>query len=114
MKQLKLRNILALFTLILSLVAAPAWALSKDEAKNQGLMGEQHNGYLGIVTSKPSADLKNLVAQINKKRRAAYVKGASKSGVERSVFELRMGQRLQERSPAGHYIQLQNGKWKKK
>jgi uncharacterized protein YdbL (DUF1318 family) len=50
MKQLKLRNIFALFTLLLSLVAAPAWALSKDEAKNQGLMGEQHNGYLGIVT----------------------------------------------------------------
>jgi uncharacterized protein YdbL (DUF1318 family) len=114
MKQLKLRNIFALFTLLLSLVAAPAWALTKDDAKAQGLMGEQSNGYLGIVTTKPTQDLKALVAQINNKRRAAYAKGATKAGVERSVFELRMGQRLQERSPAGHYIQLQNGKWKKK
>lgn len=110
----KLRRALTLFALLFAVIATPAWAISKDDAKSQGLIGERSNGYLGIVTSSPSADVRTLVNQINTKRKAAYSSGAKKSGVERSVFEIRMGQRLQERSPAGHYIQLQNGKWKKK
>ncbi len=110
----KIRNLLTLFALVFSLIAAPAWAISKDDAKAQGLIGERANGYLGIVTSAPKADLRKLVDNINSKRRSAYVKGANKAGVERSVFEIRMGQRLQERAPSGHYIQLQNGKWQKK
>ncbi len=110
----KLRKILALLTLAFAVIATPAWAISKDDAKSQGLIGERSNGYLGIVTSSPTADLRSLVGQINEKRKAAYTSGARKAGVERSVFEIRMGQRLQERSPAGHFIQLQNGKWRKK
>lgn len=100
--------------LAIALIATPAWAISKDDAKAQGMIGERSNGYLGIVTTKPSADLRTLVSQINDKRRAAYVKGAKNAGVERAVFEIRMGQRLQQRAPAGQYIQLDNGKWTKK
>ena len=111
---MNLKAILTSIILAISLVAAPAWAISKDDAKAQGLIGERNNGYLGIITSSPNADLKNLVTGINNKRRAAYDKGAKKAGVERSVFELRMGQRLQDRAPSGHYIQLPNGKWQRK
>lgn len=111
---MNLKAIITSIILAISLVAAPAWAISKDDAKAQGLIGERNNGYLGIITSSPNADLKNLVTGINNKRRAAYGKGAKKAGVERSVFELRMGQRLQDRAPSGHYIQLPNGKWQRK
>jgi uncharacterized protein YdbL (DUF1318 family) len=110
----KLSKTFALFALLVAVMATPAWAISKDEAKSQGLIGERSNGYLGMVTSSPSADLRTLVSDINNKRKAAYSSGAKKSGVERSVFEIRMGQRLQERTPAGFYIQLQNGNWQKK
>jgi len=108
------RTLFSMIALALSIIATPAWAISKDDAKAQGLIGERTNGYLGIVISKPTGDLKSLVDGINKKRRAAYDKGSKKAGVERAVFELRMGQRLQERTPAGQFIQLQNGKWRKK
>jgi uncharacterized protein YdbL (DUF1318 family) len=114
MMKLPLRKLLTLIALTFSLIAAPAWAISKDEAKAKGLIGEQSNGYLGIVTSSPKADLKTLVKSINDKRKAAYIKSAKKAGVERNVFEARMGQRLQDKTPAGQYIKLPNGKWKKK
>ncbi|WP_415887512.1 YdbL family protein [Neptuniibacter sp. QD37_6] len=108
------RTLFSMIALALSIIATPAWAISKDDAKAQGLIGERTNGYLGIVISKPTGDLQSLVDGINKKRRAAYEQGSKKAGVERAVFELRMGQRLQERTPTGQFIQLQNGKWRKK
>lgn len=110
-------NFKTLFTLLaltLSLIAAPAWAISKDEAKAKGLIGEQSNGYLGIVTGSPTADLKSLVSNINTKRKSAYTNSAKKAGVERKVFEARMGERLQQKTPVGQYIKLPNGKWKRK
>jgi len=110
----RIQQILTVFTLALWLVATSAWAVSKSEAKAQGLIGERANGYLGIVVSNPPADLKRLVSDINNKRKAAYKKSAASAGVEQGVFELRMGQRLQQRTPRGQYIQLQNGNWKKK
>lgn len=112
--KLQLRKLFTLLTITLALIAAPAWAISKDEAKAKGLIGEQANGYLGIVTSSPKADLKTLVKTINDKRKDAYIKSAQKAGVETKVFEARMGQRLQDKTPAGQFIKLPNGKWKKK
>jgi uncharacterized protein YdbL (DUF1318 family) len=110
----KLQKIFTVFALFITFIAAPAWAISKDDAKAKGLIGERTNGYLGVVVSQPSNDLTALVAKINKKRQSVYTQGAKKAGVERSVFEIRMGQRLQDRTPKGQYIQLPNGKWRKK
>lgn len=103
-----------LLALLCSLIATPVWAIGKDEAKAQGLIGERSNGYLGAVKNPASAKVQALIDSINQKRRAAYKKGAAKAGVETKVFELRMGERLQQRAPSGHFIQLRNGKWKKK
>jgi uncharacterized protein YdbL (DUF1318 family) len=108
------KKILTLLTLCLAMIITPAWAISKDDAKAMGLIGEQSNGYLGIVTASPSADLKALVSSINSKRKAAYSDSARSAGVERKVFEARMGQRLLEKTPAGQYIRLPNGKWTRK
>ncbi len=101
----------AFLALVFSL---PAHALSLDEAKQQGLVGERATGYLGIVTGAPSADLKRMVDEINQKRRSLYLDSASKAGVAVDIMEMRTGQRLQERAPAGEYIQDQNGQWQRK
>jgi len=100
-----------LLALTLSL---PAFALSLDEAKSDGLVGERATGYLGIVTPNPDADLKTLVNRINEKRRALYQQRASKAGVSVDVMELRTGQRLQEMAAPGEYIQDANGQWRRK
>ncbi len=101
-------------TLLALLISLPAHALSLDNAKAKGLIGERSTGYLGIVTSAPSADVKQLVQQINAKRRALYQKKAGKAGVSLEIMELRTGERLQQMTPAGEYIQDANGRWVRK
>ena len=110
MKQLK--TVLTFATLLLSLVFTPAWAISLDDAKNQGLVGEQLNGYLGEVRS--SSEISALVKSINSKRRAAYAAKARKAGVDVNIMELRIGERLIQRAPAGQYIKSPDGQWKQK
>lgn len=100
--------------LLAFLISLPAHAISLDDAKQQGLVGERASGYLGIVTPSPSADIKQLVNEINAKRKALYQRKAEKAGVATDIMELRTGQRLQERAPSGEYIQDQNGQWIRK
>src|SRR5690606_32022303 len=44
---------------------------SLSDAKNQGLVGEQPNGYLGVVSA-GNADTEEIVALINQARRTEY------------------------------------------
>ncbi len=111
MKQIK--KSLTFTLLLLGLLITPiAWAISLDEAKSQGLVGEQMNGYLGEVVSTP--DVRALVKSINTKRRAAYAETARNAGVDINIIELRIGERLIQRAPAGQYIQAPNGQWSRK
>ena len=45
--------------LIASSMAFSAWAISLDQAKQQGLVGEMPNGYLGVVVA--SSEVSSLV-----------------------------------------------------
>ncbi len=103
---------LILLTFMFSL-ANTAWALNLDEAKSQGLIGELSNGYLGLINNSNSA-AKNLVDDINRKRRAAYAAKAQKAGVELKIIEIRIGERLQQRAKKGEYVQRSNGQWQQK
>ena len=67
---------------IITLVSAvcmsfSAWAISLDDAKNQGLVGEDSSGYLGLVVQ--NAEAKAVVDDINAKRKAQYLKLAKKN-----------------------------------
>src|SRR3546814_11828982 len=53
-----------------------------EQARSQGLVGEQVDGYLGFAKS-PAADLKARVDAINIQRRAFYTDLAAKRGVTR-------------------------------
>jgi uncharacterized protein YdbL (DUF1318 family) len=109
-----LKSLLSLIALTASLLASSAWALSLDDAKSQGLVGERSNGYLGIVVNNPSGDVKTLVADINSKRKQAYQESASSAGVELQIIELRIGQRLQHKTSRGQYIPTEGGAWQRK
>ncbi len=109
-----LKSLLTILALAAALLAAPVWALSLDDARNQGLVGERSNGYLGIVVSNPAADVKALVADINQKRKQAYQESASSAGVELQIIELRIGQRLLQKLERGHYFEAGNGAWQQK
>lgn len=103
-----------IWALLLALLSLPVAAQSLDQAKSQGLVGEQLNGYVGLVTSSPSSALQNMINEINEQRRALYQRSANDASVSLEVFEIRAGQRLQERANSGEYIQDANGQWRRK
>ena len=107
-------KLLSALLLLMSVIATPAWALTLNEAKAQGLVGETTTGYLASVHTTPSKNTLRLIHDINAKRKAAYIKGASKAGVTLNVMEMRIGQRLYDRASPGSYLQKPNGQWLKK
>lgn len=108
-KKISLIALMALLTTPLS-----AWAIDLDDAKNQGLVGELTNGYLGNVTANPSNEIKQLIADINKKRKDVYLIKSKEAGVSLPIMEQSVGKRLIERAETGQYISNGQGSWKKK
>ncbi len=85
-----------------------------EDARTSGAVGEQSDGYLGIV--KPgSADLKARVSQVNIKRKAFYTDLAAKRGVTiNEVSGATACEQLKNRVPAGGYYRDESGAWKQR
>lgn len=101
---------------IITLVSAvcmsfSAWAISLDDAKNQGLVGEDSSGYLGLVVQ--NAEAKAVVDDINAKRKAQYLKLAKKNNLSLSQVEVLAAAKTIEKTQSGHYVEV-NGNWVKK
>lgn len=107
-------TLLAAFTCLILSLANSAFAIDKDTAKRQGLIGETANGYLASPTGSASSEVRALIEQINAKRRAAYQNSAAKAGVSRSVIEQRIAERLRSRAVSGDYLQDASGRWYQK
>ena len=92
----------------------PTWAISLHEAKAQGYIGEQANGYLGLVKSGAPADVKALMNDINARRKQEYKSIAARNKTELNVVEALAGKKAIDRTPPGQYVRLPSGKWVKK
>ncbi|MEL0027101.1 MAG: YdbL family protein [Perlucidibaca sp.] len=101
------------FLAILLLTISPlVMALELDAAKTQGLVGEQPDGYLGVVQSTPDAVA--LAADINAKRKAAYEDIASKNGATLAQVAAMTGQKVIDKAAPGTFVKTPDGKWVKK
>lgn len=100
--------------LILALLG-PASTLAADlqQVKNAGLVGEQLNGYLGLVGAEASAEVRALIADVNAKRKAKYQSIATQNSARLETVELLAGKKAIEKTRPGNYIQSAAG-WKKK
>lgn len=107
-------KIMTLLALLLTMNITTVWAASLAEAKANGVVGEQINGYLGLIKGSASSDVKALIKDINRKRSAAYAEKARKAGVDKKIIETRIGERLKQRAKSGQYIQNKSGRWIKK
>lgn len=101
-----IRHLLFAVTLVF---AGAAFALDLDSAKTQGLVGEQPNGYLGVVKATPEAV--ELASEINEKRRQAYLRIARENGISLEQVANLAGQKAIEKTPSGEYIKTPNGQW---
>jgi uncharacterized protein len=85
-----------------------------DAAKQAGTVGEQSDGYLGLVRTDAPAEITALVDEINTKRRAAYAEIAAKNGTDVDTVARLAGAKLVERAAAGELVRDDTGAWKKK
>jgi uncharacterized protein YdbL (DUF1318 family) len=99
---------------LLLLLPLTAWALTLDEAKENGLVGEDASGYIAAVSANPNKEVKALVDDINARRRAEYEKIAAANGISVADVEKLAGKKAIEKSPAGDYIRLPGEPWRKK
>ncbi|MBQ1499760.1 MAG: YdbL family protein [Sphingomonas sp.] len=110
-----MRNLLSTFGLAAALAAAmvaPASAQrdpAYQAARQAGLVGEQPDGYLGIVGS-PTAELQAMVNNINIQRKRQYTQqAAASSTVEQMAFVT--GCNLIARTAPGEKYQAPDGRW---
>jgi uncharacterized protein YdbL (DUF1318 family) len=95
-------------------ISLGAVAATLDSAKADGWIGEQPNGYLGLVRNDAPGDVKALVDDVNEKRRARYEQIARQQGAPLAEVEKVGGQTAIEKTRSGHYIKDGSGRWRKK
>ncbi len=100
---------------LLAVTATAASAMQRDPAfqaaRDQGLIGEKPDGYLGYVTA-PAPAIDALVKDLNIKRKDAYTKAASANGATVEEMAFRNGCRLiAERVAVGEKYQTPSGSW---
>jgi uncharacterized protein YdbL (DUF1318 family) len=98
--------------LALALLAAPVSAVDLESAKRQGLVGEQPDGYLGVVRQTPEAA--ELVRSVNQQRRQSYQELAKRNGVPVDSVATLAGQKLIGRAGSGEYVRDAAGQWQRR
>ncbi|MBJ9890001.1 YdbL family protein [Citrobacter sedlakii] len=107
-----MKRTLLLTTLILGLLSGNALALTLNEARTQGRVGETLNGYL--VALKEDAETRTLVKEINQARSVSYQQLAESHNIPVEEVAKMAWQKLVERARPGEYVQGINGKWLRK
>ncbi len=115
-----IRRLLLALTLTGALAAGSVHAQSaaaKDAivaAKSAGVVGEQADGFLGLVTGSATPDVKAAVAEINAGRAGAYRDIAAKTGVTEQAAGEATARQLFERMPPGGWYKPLGGSWTRK
>ena len=98
------------------LVASPASAADPqiEAAKDNGVVGERIDGYLGIVDGSADSALTRRVQDINNKRRAAYDDLAKQTNTTTEQVARVTGEKLIAQAGSGEYVMDDSGSWKQK
>lgn len=110
-----LRAIALAVTAALALLVAPAaHADSLDDAKAAGYVGERTNGLLGLVKQDAPANVKELIASVNARRKQSYESIAKKNGTTVAAVASLAGKKAIAKTKPGNFIQDASGRWVKK
>ncbi|MEY4476098.1 MAG: hypothetical protein RL248_1865 [Pseudomonadota bacterium] len=91
------------------LFSSMTFALTVEQAKQQGRVGETLSGYLAPV--KKDAETLALVEQINIARSERYQEVAQKNHISIEDVARLAGQKLVNRAASGEYVRGINGQW---
>lgn len=82
-----------------------------EQAKDEGDVGEQADGYLGFVQAPDDRAVRKAVAEINRGRAELYAKVAERHGVDPAVVGASSFQQRFASIPEGHYYRDPGGTW---
>lgn len=86
-----------------------------DSAKAKGEVGEQIDGFIGIVPGKsPSAAVRRAVNEINIGRKSVYTSRARKENVTVEAIAATIGVRQLQKARPGETVRDASGQWKTK
>jgi len=86
-----------------------------DAAKASGDVGEQIDGYLGIVSGRsPSGAVRKAVQEINIGRKQVYRNRARQENVSLEAIAASIGVRQLQKARPGETVRDASGQWKKK
>ncbi len=105
-----LLSLLMAAALALPLLAGPASAQSLDDLRAAGKIGERFDGFAVARDS----GLKDMVVEINAKRREIYEKEAAKLGVSQGEVGKVYAAKIVKQVPAGTWILTADGDWLQK
>ncbi|HET6519252.1 MAG TPA: YdbL family protein [Geminicoccaceae bacterium] len=94
--------------------APPAAAVTLDQAKTAGLLGERFDGYLGLVDANAPADVRALMETINAQRRTRYAEIAANRGVPVEAVGKLTAEKVINGAPPGTYFMGPDGRWRRK
>ncbi|ADP12642.1 conserved uncharacterized protein [Erwinia sp. Ejp617] len=94
------------------LLSPAAIALTLDEARQQGRVGETLNGYIAPIQQ--DGETLQLVRQINAGRSQQYQQLAQQNNLTTREVANIAGQKLVDRAKPGEYVRGINGLWLKK
>lgn len=97
--------------------AAPARAIEHpvlSPAMIAGIVGEQADGFLGLVSETADAQVRAALADVNEKRRQAYVRAAAANGQPVEVFARLTAEKQINNLPAGQFYRDPAGNWIRK
>ena len=98
----------------LLLIVPASLALTLQEAKNDGLVGEQRNGYVGLVVESAPAEVVALARDVNNQRRELYQQIAGQNGLTLEQVAALAYEKAVEATLPGQYLQDASGAWVKK
>ena len=117
------RNLLGVSAAVMAALVLPVAAVAQsadakaavDAAKAAGIVGEQADGFLGLVTGAADPALKSAIAEINAGRAAVYREAAAKSGATPDAAGASAYvNAIQPRIKPGQFYRPNGGGWVKK
>ena len=105
------------FALAAVLVGSPAAAqpVTAAQLRATGAVGEQSDGYLGIVGEAATPELRRQVNSVNIRRRSAYIQLADRRKVAVTAVAATMACELLATSVLpGQYYRLPDGVWRRR
>lgn len=102
---------------VLFLVLATSFALADmalDNAKAQGLVGEDSTGYLGSVVNSPSREIRSLISTVNQKRLEEYERIAEANNIQVEDVEKLAARKAIDKTLPGNFVRLPNSGWQQK